>query len=173
MKKRRVRRHEVSQPLAKSYRLIPLTQGANAIVDYADFDWLQRWNWTLRSSNSGRYAFRKDSANRNVYMHRLILDCGENEDCDHRNFNSLDNRRANLRKCSHSQNKQHNRGNSGASSAYVGVSWIVRLKKWRASVTMSGIYYYCGLFENEDCAARARDLKAQKLFGQFTHLNFP
>jgi hypothetical protein len=33
-----MKRHSVVQPLDTSYRLIPLTQGQNAIVDAADFE---------------------------------------------------------------------------------------------------------------------------------------
>lgn len=43
--KRHVKRHEVVQPLNESYRLIPLTQGQNAIVDVNDFGRLSKWNW--------------------------------------------------------------------------------------------------------------------------------
>ncbi len=58
MPKRRMKRHAVTQPLDPSYRLIPLTQHQNAIVDTADFDWLSQWNWHANLCDKGFYVRR-------------------------------------------------------------------------------------------------------------------
>ena len=60
MPKLRVKRHAVTQPLDQSYRLIPLTQGQNAIVDVEDFEWLDQWNWCAQWTGRHFYAVRHD-----------------------------------------------------------------------------------------------------------------
>src|SRR6266705_3647435 len=89
-----VKRLPVAQPLDKPYRFIPLTQGQIAIVDAADFDWLNQWNWCAHNHpNGGFYAVRVDYSHGRkdfLYMHKVILNC----EClgDHKNGNKLDNR---------------------------------------------------------------------------------
>src|SRR5271169_5862239 len=98
---RRVVRHEVVQPLDASYRLIPLTQGLNAIVDTDDYAWLNAFPWyASKVTNSESFIARtnrKDESGKRFFhvMHRLILGCGPGEEGDHRNHNTLDNRRFN------------------------------------------------------------------------------
>jgi hypothetical protein len=58
-------------------REIPLTQGKVAIVDDADFDWLNQWKWHY--ANTG-YAARTTQLNRvkiAILMHRLILNASD------------------------------------------------------------------------------------------------
>lgn len=81
MPKNRVKRHAVTQPLDKPYRLIPLTQGKNAIVDLENFSWLSQWNWCAGRQRGKPYAVR---AFDKMPMHRLILKC--REDVDHKGF---------------------------------------------------------------------------------------
>ena len=122
MPKRRVRRHEVVQPQDQSIRLIPLTQGQNAVVDAADYEWLNQWNWHAHWFESSKtfYAGRNISASEGrpmgvVTMHRELLQDGSNLDTDHRNGNGLDNRRSNLRICTRSQNCQNSPARMGRS----------------------------------------------------------
>src|SRR5437660_188582 len=110
MPKLHVPRHEVVQPADPSYRLIPLTQGRNAIVDTEDYDWLSRWNWCAWWSKGSRSFYPKATVNgKLILMHRLILRCGPREEGDHRNHDTLDNRKGNLRKCNRGQNARNGR----------------------------------------------------------------
>src|SRR6266481_2348808 len=105
MQKYRVRRHEVIQPQDQSIKLIPLTKGQSAIVDAADYEWLMQWNWTAQwSKNIGSFYAYRISGKTLIYMHRLITACEQGMDVDHINHHTLDNRRSNLRKGSHSYN---------------------------------------------------------------------
>src|SRR5882762_1985840 len=104
-KRHRVSRHEVTQPLDESYRLIPLTQGQNAIVDAADFEWLSKWNWQAQwdEHTKGFYARRALYGGGAVIMHRLIYK-SPCKQVDHKNHNTLDNRKLNLRGCNQQEN---------------------------------------------------------------------
>jgi hypothetical protein len=178
MPKFRVKRHAVTQPLDKPYRLIPLTQGQNAIVDVEDFDWLSRFNWYAWYSpyTKSFYAIRTTKYRGNVVrsrMHRIILNCSRREDGDHANHDTLDNRRQNLRKASRSQNISNSRMRHDSQSGFKGVCWDKAAQKWRAVIMKNWKQISLGYFSEREDAARAYDKAARKLHGDFAYLNFP
>ena len=57
------------------------------------------------------------------------------------------------------------------SSKYKGVSLRKNTKKYRACIHINKKRYDLGSFNNEDDAARAYNIKAKELFGEFAYLN--
>jgi hypothetical protein len=169
--KRHVRRHEVVQPLDTSYKIIPLTQGQNALVDSEDYDWIMQWNWYAHwyENTKSFYAYRQYGRTQ-VSMHSEILKCGPYES-DHRNHDTLDNRRNNLRICTHVQNMSNRRW--GNSDGYKGIKFFPKLGKWMARIQFGNKRKYLGLYESAEAAARAYDMAAKELHGEFANLNFP
>ena len=168
MPKQRVVRHAVTQPLDKPYRFIPLTQRQNAIVDIGDFEWLNQWNWCAvwDSDCKSFRAFRKGGVRA---MHRFIMECSSKEEqVDHKNHDTLDNRRENLRKCSKDQNAKNRR----ARKIIKGVHFHKRLGKWEARIRVGKKNHYLGLFLSQKDAAIAYDKAATKYFGEFACLNY-
>ena len=112
---------------------IPLTQGKVAIVDDADFDWLNQWKWHYAAAG---YAARAAGGRKNrhiLYMHRLITDAPAEAHVDHRDHDGLNNRRNNLRIATPSQNRYNTRLSRG-SSKYKGVRYSTRGKMWVAVI---------------------------------------
>ena len=147
--------------------VITTSKGFDILVDDADFDWLNSWQWSV----SRGYAIRR-AWNKNVRMHRIILGLEKGEYCDHINGNRLDNRRSNLRKATMNQNNQ-NRASRGSSSGYRGVSWHKAGKCWEARISVNKRDIRLGLFKNPIDAAKAYDASAQELHGEFARFNFP
>ena len=154
---------------------IPLTQGKFAIVDEIDFASLSKHKWYYHKG----YAVRKikqDGKQRTIYMHRVILKPPVGLESDHLNGNGCDNRRCNLRSCTHSQNLRnsrkpaHRRGNT-CSSKYKGVTWHKQAGKWQAQIGGSSDKPYLGMFDHEKEAAVEYNAEAAKLFGAFANLN--
>jgi len=93
---------------------------------------------------------------------------------DHINHDGMDNRKANLRAATHSQNLCHRRKHSGTkSSKYKGVHWHKFNKRWAARITFKKKTINLGYFRNEIDAAKAYDRAARKYHGEFASLNFP
>lgn len=176
--KYRVVRHEVVQPPDQSYRLIPLTQNQNAIVDAKDYEWLSQWNWCSQWNAPTKSFYAKRKCERNgrkttMYMHRIIAGADDDLDTDHRNGDTLDNRRSNLRACTRIQNGANKRKWTRGTSKYKGVSFDGVANKWAAEVAGPNLRRWLGRFPSEVDAAKAYDAAAIELFGEFAKLNFP
>jgi len=174
MSKYRVARHDVVQPRHASYRLIPLTQNQNAIVDLEDFRWLSQWNWHAYWSERTKSfnAIRNDRStgkHTTIKMHRAIMGFPDSE-VDHKNLNTLDNRKENLRQASTQQNTWNRRVRSDNALGLKGVyAHTVNPGKWVARAQGN----YLGCFTSPEGAARAYDAYALKVYGEFARINFP
>jgi hypothetical protein len=155
--------------------LIPLTRGANAMIDVADLSLVEQHKWYLdtRGYARTRIASAKNPSRRStLLMHRLIMNANDpGEYVDHANGNPLDNRRCNLRRCTNSQNQMNSKKAEGRMSQFKGVTLHRGVGKWQAQVKANGRNHYLGLFGTQEEAARAYNAKASKLFGEFARLN--
>jgi len=131
---------------------------ATATVDAADHERLSAYRWRLQRAHGGRlqYAYRTHE-HRPVLMHREILGLGGGRaiEVDHANGNGLDNRRSNLRPCTHALNQQNVRKCEGKTSRFRGVYWETHAKRWRAYAKIGGRRFHLGYFADEAEAGRA------------------
>jgi hypothetical protein len=112
-------------PRGPEVKYIPLGQRQFAIVDAADFDWLNQYTWHLLGGNGVvGYAYRYEGSKR-IFMHREIMQTPPGFVADHKDRNPLHNRRSNLRNC-RPQDNQHNRRRAPNQSGFVGVIPIGR-----------------------------------------------
>ena len=107
-----------------------------------------------------------------ILMHRFIMEVDEWWLVDHKNRNTLDNRRSNLRKVNRTEN-QANSVRGRKFNKWKGVNREMRTKtpKYRAQLQKNGIRYIEGPFDTEIEAARAYNDLALKHFGEFALLN--
>ena len=149
---------------------IPLTQGQFALVDDDDYDELSAFKWcAIKMRGGAYYAARSVIPKRLVLMHRQILGLTDPKiQGDHRNHDTLDNRRENIRAATHSQNQQNRPGlDSHNTSGFRGVSWNKKRKKWVANIGVGGKYKYLGLFTDINKAAAVYSAANRKYFGEF------
>jgi hypothetical protein len=148
-------------------KLLPLTRGMCAIVDESDYADLARFNWCASKARAGFwYAMRKEGT-RTIYMHRQLLGFPDAL-VDHRNHNTLDNRRTNLRVATRSQN-QANRTRARGTSKFVGVH--KHRNGWVAQIRCNNEHRYLGYFRSETDAARCYNAAAAKAHGEFATIN--
>lgn len=162
--------------LPQSYREIPLTQGKVAIVDEADFEWASRWKWYAKFKPSAHsfYAARNDyslgkSHGITIELHRVLmgLEKGDLRRVDHKDHNTLDNRRLNLRICTSIQNAQNRVMHSNNRSGFKGVCFHPKTTKWRAVIQVNGRRTSLGLFFTPEQAHIAYCEAAKEAFGEF------
>lgn len=149
---------------------IQLPNGRLAIVDDEDYERLMLRGWFY----SGGYAARKIRKGLKITeekMHRVIVGAPDGLEVDHINGNKLDNRRCNLRVCTHEQNMANRRKHHNNTSGYTGVVWIKDQRCWRAEIKVGGQKKYLGRFENAEDAARAYDEAALRFKGEFAKTN--
>ena len=75
-------------------------------------------------------------------MHRYILNLKKGDMIDHINGNGLDNRRSNLRICTHTQNQANRRLSKNNTSGYKGVWWSGINNKWISVIAYQNKDYY-------------------------------
>ena len=97
-----------------------------------------------------------------LYVHREFV-----PEIDHINGVLSDNRIANLRPATHSQNLGNGRKHSDNTSGFKGVHWDKRRKKWRAVIGHNSCQIHLGRFDTIEEAHAAYCDKARELFGEF------
>lgn len=154
---------------------IILTKGKVALVDDADYDWLNQWKWYASKGGNTFYAVRgvrNGDKMKFILMHREVLGIIDNEIVgDHKDHDGLNNQRENLRCATRLQNSSNMVGYKNSTSKYLGVSWSKTNKKWHSQLVHNGKKYSIGFFEDERKAAIAFNKKAIELRGEFAQLN--
>jgi hypothetical protein len=89
---------------------------------------------------------------------------------DHINGDKLDNRWANLRLATPTQNNANAVARKRNSSGFKGVTWHSRNRKWQAQIAANGRHFYLGQFETAEAAAEAYQQAAARLHGEFARL---
>lgn len=141
---------------------IQLLNGRMAIVDDEDYEMLIKHRWSFCKTG---YAMRATT------MHREIMNGPMGMSVDHINGNGLDNRKENLRICTHSQNRKNQKISTGYTSPYKGVSRLTGSKKWRTVIMVNYKSVHIGVFDDEEDAAYAYNKAALEYFGEFARLN--
>lgn len=97
------------------------------------------------------------------------------ENVDHRDRDRTNNRIENLRDSDYLTNSQNRCNHKNSLSKFKGVSLTYKggEKPYRARIMLKGKSTLLGWFKTEIEAAKAYDLKAAELFGEFAYLNFP
>ena len=132
---------------------------ARAKIDKEDLEKVKRFKWSLKEFDYVTTKINKKT----VKLHQLILGKKDGFEIDHRDTNPLDNRKQNLRHCTHQQNCMNTKAK--------GYSWIKNRKKWYASICINYKQIYLGLFEKEQDAINARKIAKIKYFKEFTCKN--
>jgi len=157
-----------------------------AIVDPCHFAELSRYVWWADYSYGSYRIIRlvwKDRGHTALQMHRQIMadelerrreKSKEQLYIDHKNRDSRDNRRANLRVATHLQNARNRvKINKKCSSVYKGVCRHKYRGTWMCQINVGKKSMHLGYFDDEIEAAKAYDAAAKKYHGQFACLNFP
>ena len=147
---------------------IPLANNKGiALVDDEDYDAVAQHSWC---NNGYGYAIAQIRG-KSVRMHRWLLGAGDGQEIDHVNRNKSDNRRSNLRFCTHAENMM-NRAEvetgipSNSTTGLKGVSWRESHGKYSATLWDNGKAVHIGYFSTAEQASRTYKRVSRILKGE-------
>lgn len=156
-----------------------LARGLRVKLDDQDYLWARHFSWQWSKIRHNIYVYHRFRPEpykvANIYLHRVVAGARKGDFVDHINFDTLDNRRANLRICTNSQNSSKKPERFRAHKnrhGYRGVS-LYRNGRFRAQLYVNGNYVHGGFHDTAEAAARAYDAVAKVKFGEYATLNFP
>jgi hypothetical protein len=149
--------------MATSRHLV-LPGGHRVLVDVEDWPLVVGRSWHIANGYARAHRPRSEGG-RMVYLHRLIVGTPPRVHTDHRNGDKLDNRRANLRVATYTENqvnrKRLNRNNRS------GTRGVFRYgNRWRAEIKVNRRAIYLGRFDRLEDAAAARKQAELEYFGE-------
>ena len=151
-------------------------------VDDEDYEYLNQWTWTVYKTKSGAfYAVRnsysfgghKKRRTTKILMSRLIMKTPVDLVCDHKDHDTLNNQKYNLRNCTRSENNMNR--DAKKNGKLLGV-FIYPTGKYYSKIKTGGKHFFLGSFPATPCgklfAAITYDIAAVKYHGEFANCNF-
>ncbi len=139
------------------------------IFDQEDFCKIKDTTWyrcNVRIKH-GVYVGNSDG----ICIHRFLVSAPEGYEIDHINLNPLDNRKVNLRVCTHQQNQCNRDLQKNNTSGVTGVSFYKPRNKYRARIKYFQRELHLGYYDNFTNAVQARNEGMALLFGEFGRYN--
>jgi hypothetical protein len=149
---------------------VPLTRGYYAIINADDVEKVERYQWHAMVRARTVYAVRSDYSSgkmKKIGMHRLIANAGDMHVIDHIDGDGLNNRSANLRQASVSQNCMNRRLAKNSTTLCKGVTFVAKEKKYWARIMANGSRVSLGYYKTAQEAAAAYVAASSQYHGEF------
>ena len=144
------------------------------LIDEDDFKTVKNYSWFNGKRGYPITHIKENGISKTQPLHKLLFpNVGYDMDIDHINGNKMDNRRKNLRICTHQENMFNQKRRNTNSSGYIGVAFHKSACKYEAYITHGYKKHYLGVYDTAQEAALVRDKYAVKLYGEYARLNFP
>lgn len=144
-----------------------MKNGSVCLFDIEDYDKIKEYHWHQNSDGYAVCNIQRDNQWFTILMHRLVMDAPDGVEIDHIHGNTLDNRKAELRIVTQSDNKKNRAMYTNNKSGYKGVSWNAPKQKWVANIQCDGQQFYLGAFSSSYDAHVCYEKAAKELFGAY------
>lgn len=133
------------------------------LIDLDSVPLIKEFRWYYQS----RYIMTRINM-KTVFLHYMILPRKEGFLMDHKNRNTLDNRKENFRYATHRQNSWNRLPKNGSTK---GVYYSKREQKWKARVVINGKRTLIGSYDTKEESISAYDNIAITTQGEFAATN--
>ena len=136
--------------------------------------WLASRRWTAKWKGgrvNGIYQSCTTARDGKKLLHRLILCPSWKMQVDHIDMNPANNRRSNLRECSHNENLWNSGARKCSTSGLKGAFYERATNKWRARISANGKRVSLGYFDTPEEAHKAYCLAAKEMHGEFARFS--
>lgn len=149
-------------------------------IDEEDYEKVSKKKWRLKKSSSKNtekfYVISQTNGvfpPKTIRLHRYILNCPEDKIVDHKDGDTLNCKKENLRICTPEGNNRNRQKIKGVhTSNYKGVSFVKSRGNRLAQIKIGNKRKNLGRYNSEIEAARIYDRAAFENFGEFAVLNF-
>ena len=157
--------------LSGEYGIGYTEDGISFYFDLEDYNKIKDYYWCNKGEN---LHFWGSVNSQKIPLHRFIMDLEQNSDLvvDHINtHHPEDNRKANLRIVTQSENQMNRKLAINNKSGVAGVCWDKNNNCWIAQIGFNGQKIRLGCFKNKDDAIKARKEAEEKYFGEHSYDN--
>jgi hypothetical protein len=159
--------------------IVIIISGIEVIIDKEDFEKIVMLGFhKCVPDHSGNIYFEHVVYNHQkvieyIKLHRYLVNAPRNKIVDHANGNTLDNRKSNLRICTHAENTRNQKISRRNTSGFKGVRCLPGItgrgngKKYQARIRHEGKLINLGVFSTPEQAYRAYCEASKKYHGEF------
>ena len=151
-----------------------------AVIDLEDLErvihypytWFAQYNKDIENYYVRASVYNPDTKHSEVmFLHQFIMDAN-GKFVDHKNSNTLDNRKSNLRIVLDSNNSMNRKGkNKNNTSGYRNVSWSKSCNKWVVQMQINKKNKILGQFDDVHEAGKFAEKMRLQLYGEFAGKN--
>lgn len=144
------------------------TKGEKFYFDKEDYDKIKDHCWYVESG--GRVCARNRNGRTPIKMHRIILNVFDVKiEIDHIDHDQKNNRKNNLRICTHQQNLRNRIVQKNNKTGFLGVYYRQDTKKYSAYIVVDDKKINLGCFSEIKDAISARSIAEKKYFGDYSN----
>lgn len=133
-------------------------------IDKADEEKVKEFKWYVCIDKRG---YASVCTARNTPLYRYLLGSPKGAEIDHIDHDRLNNRRSNLRLCTHQQNQINQPLQKNNTSGVSGVSYYPAREKFRARIKICQHDIHLGYYETFEEAVMARNVGMECMFGEY------
>lgn len=149
--------------LSGKYGIGYTPKGDEFYFDLEDYDKIKNYCW----NKSQRYIQTKLSDGTKILLHKLITNTNENTMVDHKDRNTINCRKENLRICTSQENNRNASRRKDNKSGVTGVCWSKKYNAWIAYIHKNKKQILLGKFDDKIDAIRTRLVAEKDMFGDF------
>lgn len=145
-----------------------LKDGTVFVFDADLFDLIKNIKWYVGSKGERRpYIMDKNGRT----LHQVLFSIRKGYELDHINLDTLDNRRCNVRFCTHQQNQINQPLQRNNTSGVSGVRYYKARSKFVARIKISQKDIHLGYYVTFEEAVQARNVGMECMFGEYGRYN--